>query len=121
MAATSSCAGRRQSTAIPARSDLNSPVWLGIPRVNYSRDVLSVDGNLKALCDMSGGLHVTEVRLPALITMIRRASKPRYATPQGIFMAVATPMERWGADGLRSSPLPTTSDCAAHRPGLPGW
>ena len=80
--------------------------WLSIPHVNYVRDVLSVDGSLKALCDLSDGLHVAEVKLPALITVTRRAGRPRYSTPQRIFQAVASTVERWGADDLKEFTSP---------------
>ncbi len=80
--------------------------WLGIPHIAYVRDILSVNRKLKALCDMSDGLHVAEAQLPALITVTRRAGKPPYATPQRIYQAVATPVERWGADELKEFTSP---------------
>ena len=93
--------------------------WLGIPHVNYVREIVSMDGRLKALCDMSDGLYLAEVALPALITVTRKAYRPRYATPQRIFAAVGTAIERWGAAelaevatseyfGLRGSPTRLT-------------
>ena len=93
--------------------------WLGIPHVNYVREIVSVDGRLKALCDMSDGLYLAEVTLPALITVTRKAHRPRYATPQRIYAAVDASIEKWGAAeladvatsdnfGLRGSPTRLT-------------
>jgi electron transfer flavoprotein beta subunit len=75
--------------------------WLGIPHVSYVRQIVDLNGRLKVLCDMSDGLHIAEARLPVLITVTRRAYRPRYATPQRIFKAVTASIERWGADDLR--------------------
>jgi len=80
--------------------------WLGIPHVAYVREVLSVDGRLKGLCEMSDGLYVAEVTLPALITVTRKAGRPRYATPQRIYQAVASRVERWGAEELKEFTAP---------------
>jgi len=75
--------------------------WLGIPHVSYVRQVIDLNGRLKVLCEMSNGLHVAEASLPALITVTRRAYRPRYATPQRIFKAVTTSIERWGVEDLK--------------------
>ena len=50
---------------------------------------------------MNDGLHLAEATLPVLITVTRRAYRPRYATPQRIFKAVTTSIEHWGAEDLR--------------------
>ncbi len=75
--------------------------WLGIPHVSYVRQIVDLNGRLKVLCDMSDGLHLAEACLPVLITVTRRAYRPRYATPQRIFQAVTTSIERWGAEELK--------------------
>ena len=93
--------------------------WLGFPHVNYVREIVSIDGQLKALCDMSDGMYLAQVTLPALLTVTRKAHRPRYATPQRIFAAVDATIEKWGttelADlatsdnfGLRGSPTRLT-------------
>ena len=93
--------------------------WLGIPHVNYVREIVSIDGQLKALCDMSDGMYLAQVKLPALLTVTRKAHRPRYATPQRIFAAADDTIEKWGAAdladvatsdnfGLRGSPTRLT-------------
>ena len=75
--------------------------WLGMPHVSYVREIVELNGRLKALCDMNDGLHLAEAQLPVLITVTRRAYRPRYATPQRIFTAVNTKIERWSAEDLK--------------------
>ncbi len=75
--------------------------WLGIPHVSYVREIVELNGRLKAVCEMNDGLHIAEAKLPVLITVTRRAYRPRYATPQRIFKAVSTTIERWGTDDLK--------------------
>lgn len=75
--------------------------WLGIPHVSYVTEIVDVNGRLRVMCDMTDGLHAAEAQLPVLITVTRRAYRPRYATPQRIFKAVSTTVERWGADDLK--------------------
>ena len=75
--------------------------WLDIPHVSYVREIVELNGRLKVVCDMNDGLHLAEATLPVLITVTRRAYRPRYATPQRIFKAVTTSIEHWGAEDLR--------------------
>ena len=93
--------------------------WLGIPHVAYVREILNITGRLKALVDMSDGLYLAEVSVPALLTVTRKGPRPRYATPQRIFRALSTHIEQWGAEelediaepghfGLRGSPTRLT-------------
>jgi electron transfer flavoprotein beta subunit len=75
--------------------------WLGIPHVAYVREIVSIDTRLKALVDMSDGLYIAETSLPVLLTVTRKGPRPRYATPAGIFGAVAATVGPWGAEELR--------------------
>ena len=74
--------------------------WLGIPHVTYVREVMEVNGRMQALCDMGDGIYVADAKLPVLITVSTRSSRPRYATPRRIFDAVNTEIEQWSAEDL---------------------
>ena len=87
---------------------------LGFPLVTYVRDLkIADDGTYTVETVMDAGIDVLEGKLPAVMTVVKEAAVPRFATLAGWVRAKRAPVTVWtakdtGADparlGLNGSP-----------------
>ena len=87
---------------------------LGFPLVTYVRDLkIADDGTYTVETVMDAGIDVLEGKLPAVMTVVKEAAVPRFATLSGWVRAKRAPVTVWtakdtGADparlGLNGSP-----------------
>lgn len=64
------------------------------PQANYASNIEKVDGELKVVKEVDGGLETIQVKLPAVVTADLRLNEPRYATLPNIMKAKKKPMEK---------------------------
>lgn len=78
--------------------------FLNFPLVTYVRS-LRVDGRgFAAEAVMDEGVDVIEGRMPAVMTVVKEAATPRFATLSGWMAAKKTAFPRWGAQDVAAAP-----------------
>lgn len=71
--------------------------FLGLPLVTYVKS-LRVEGDaFRVATQTDEGVCVIEGRMPAVMTVVKEASTPRFATLSGWIAAKRAPISRWGA------------------------
>ncbi len=71
--------------------------FLDMPLVTYVKSVKVSDGVFTAETLMDEGVDVLEGRLPAVMTVVKEASTPRFASLSGWMSAKSAEIPRWGA------------------------
>ncbi|KAL8615884.1 hypothetical protein ACOMHN_058951 [Nucella lapillus] len=64
------------------------------PQATFASKIEKVDGELKVVKEVDGGLETIQVKLPAVVTTDLRLNEPRYATLPNIMKAKKKPMEK---------------------------
>ena len=75
--------------------------YLGLPQITEVRELAIGDGKVKARRNQKQGYAEVEASLPALLTVVQDANKPRYPTGAGIINAYREwEVTVWGASDL---------------------
>ncbi len=78
--------------------------FLNFPLVTYVK-TLSVSGDAFTVeTQMDEGVDVIEGRLPAVMTVVKEAATPRFASLSGWMAAKTAPVRRWGAGDVGAAP-----------------
>lgn len=78
--------------------------FLDVALVTYVKSI-KISGDLfKVETLMDEGVDVIEGRLPAVMTVVKEASTPRFASLRGYMAAKRTPIPRWGAKDVGAVP-----------------
>lgn len=82
-------------------------VYLGLPIVNFVKEVKIEGDYVIALSDYEDGLYRYRVRMPTVIAVTLDINEPRTPTPSAILRASRKPITQWtlkdlGIDGLKS-------------------
>ena len=78
---------------------------LGFPLVTYVRDLkISDDGAYTVETVMDAGIDVLEGKLPAVMTVVKEAAVPRFATLAGWVRAKRAPVTVWTAKDTGANP-----------------
>jgi len=78
--------------------------YLNYPLVTYVKSV-KISGNaFTAETQMDEGVDVIEGHLPAVMTVVKEASTPRFASLSGWMAAKKTTVPRWGAKDVGAAP-----------------
>jgi electron transfer flavoprotein alpha/beta subunit len=76
---------------------------LDLPQVTYARHLELVDGKLKAERDLEDVNEVVEVKLPAVVSVVREINEPRIPSLMNIMKAKRKPIKEWNTAALRLS------------------
>jgi electron transfer flavoprotein alpha/beta subunit len=68
---------------------------LGLPQVTYVKSMELIDGKVKAVRDLEDVDEVVEVRLPAVVSVVREINEPRIPSLMNIMRAKRKPTEEW--------------------------
>lgn len=77
--------------------------FLGMPLVTYVKSIKVADGVFTVETLMDEGVDVIEGRLPAVMTVVKEASTPRFASLRGWMAAKAAEVPRWGAKDVEAA------------------
>ncbi len=80
---------------------------LGMSQITLVDRVIEVDiasGRLVARADFDENYEIIEARLPALITMVREANRPRYPSVAGRLLSEEAPIPVWSNEELKLDP-----------------
>ncbi len=77
---------------------------LNLPQITWTLDLKVREGVVTAKRKVDGGCEVVEARLPAVVTVVREANKPRYPTMRGIIEACKKPVEHLRLSDLGLQP-----------------
>lgn len=79
---------------------------LGLPQVSYVKNMQynKEDNSLTIERAVEDGYYLVNVQLPALITVLSEANKPRYMRVKGIVEAFDKPVETWNFDSITVDP-----------------
>jgi electron transfer flavoprotein beta subunit len=78
--------------------------FLNYPLVTYVKSLTVKDGVFTAESMMDEGLDVLEGKLPAVMTVVKEASTPRFASLGGWIEAKETEIPAWGAKEVEADP-----------------
>jgi len=83
--------------------------WLGLPYVGYARRIEVGGGGGMIRCEetLEDRVDVTEVALPAVVSVVSEINEPRYPTLLQIMQASKKPIEELRTDSLRDENEPT--------------
>jgi len=73
---------------------------LGIPQVTYAIELGVEEGRLKARRVLESGFETVEVKLPALVTVVKQINEPRYPGMKGVLRARKAEIGRWDAAAI---------------------
>jgi electron transfer flavoprotein beta subunit len=73
---------------------------LGLPQVTYVKSLELVDGKAKAVRDLEDVDEVIDVRLPAVVSVVREINEPRIPSLMNIMRAKRKPTEEWDVAAL---------------------
>jgi electron transfer flavoprotein beta subunit len=76
--------------------------FLNYPLVTYVKSLTVVDGVFTAETMMDEGVDVLEGKLPAVMTVVKEASTPRFASLSGWINAKETEIPAWGAKDVEA-------------------
>jgi electron transfer flavoprotein beta subunit len=71
--------------------------FLGFPLVTYVKSVKISENTFTVETQMDEGVDVIEGQLPAVMTVVKEAATPRFASLSGWMTAKKTAIPRWGA------------------------
>jgi len=71
--------------------------FLDFPLVTYVKSITIREGTFTVETQMDEGVDVIEGRMPAVMTVVKEASTPRFASLSGWMAAKKTAIPRWGA------------------------
>lgn len=78
--------------------------FLGLPLVTYVQKLDVRDKEFTAETLMDEGVAVIEGALPAVMTVVKEAATPRFATLRGWMRAGVATLQRWGAAEIEAVP-----------------
>jgi len=83
---------------------------LGIPQVTFAIDLELSDGKLRARRVLDDFFEVLEVRLPALVTVLKQANEPRQPSMRNVLKAKRAQITQWSLSDLEADPKQTGFD-----------
>ena len=78
--------------------------FLNVPLVTYVKSVTISGGTFTVETQMDEGVDVIEGKMPAVMTVVKDASTPRFASLSGWMEAKKTAIPRWGAKDVGATP-----------------
>ena len=99
---------------------------LDLPQVTYVQEIELHGDFVRVRRQLADGHEIVEVKLPALLTVVKYLEKPRYMSVDGIYEAYEKEITVWGFNdlpveeskiGLKSSPTRVVKSFAPERPG----
>ncbi len=81
--------------------------WLGRPYVGYARKIEVSEGRLRCEVALEDRVEVTEVELPAVVSVVSEINEPRYPTLLQIMQASKKPIEELRVESLKGEDAPT--------------
>jgi len=83
---------------------------LGIPQVTFAIEIEVVDGKLRARRVLDDFFEVLEVRLPALVTVVKQINDPRYPSMRNVLKAKRAQIAKWTLADVEADPTQTGFD-----------
>ena len=83
---------------------------LGIPQVTLAIDVEVSDGTLRARRVLDDFFEVIEVKLPAVVTVLKQANEPRNPSMRNVLRAKRAEIAKWSLADLDADPTQTGFD-----------
>lgn len=83
---------------------------LGIPQVTFAIGLEVADGKLRARRVLDDFFEVVEVRLPALVTVVKQINEPRYPSMRNVLRAKRAEIAKWALADLEADPMQTGFD-----------
>ena len=78
--------------------------FLNFPLVTYVRSLRVSGDTYTAETQMDEGVNVIEGRMPAVMTVVKEAATPRFASLSGWMAAKKAAFPRWGAQDIGAAP-----------------
>jgi electron transfer flavoprotein beta subunit len=83
---------------------------LGIPQVTFAIDLELSDGKLRARRVLDDFFEVVEVKLPALVTVVKQVNEPRHPSMRNVLKAKRAEIAKWSLSDLEADPSQTGFD-----------
>lgn len=83
---------------------------LGIPQVTFTIGLELVDGKLRARRVLDDFFEIVEVKLPALVTVVKQINEPRYPSMRNVLKAKKAQIARWTAADISADLTQTGFD-----------
>ena len=83
---------------------------LGVPQVTFAIGLEVADGKLRAKRVLDDFFEVLEVKLPAVVTVVKQANDPRHPSMRNVLKAKKAEIKKWSAADLEADPKQTGFD-----------
>ena len=83
---------------------------LGIPQVTFAIGLEVADGRLRARRVLDDFFEVMEVKLPAVVTVVKQINEPRYPNMRNVLKAKRAQIAKWSLADLEADPTQTGFD-----------
>ena len=83
---------------------------LGIPQVTFAIELDIVDGKLRARRVLDDFFEVVEVKLPAVVTVVKQINDPRHPGMRNVLRAKRAEIPKWSLADLEADPTQTGFD-----------
>jgi len=83
---------------------------LGLPQITFAISLEITDGRLRARRVLDDFFEVVEVKLPAVVTVVKQINEPRFPSMRNVLKAKRAAITQWGAADLAADPTQTGFD-----------
>ena len=83
---------------------------LGVPQVTFAIELEVTDGELRARRVLDDFFEVVEVKLPAVVTVVKQINEPRYPSMRNVLKAKRAEITKWSLSDLEADPAQTGFD-----------